>query len=69
MAQIVNVPMPQDLDLLAGWTVRVSAVDATGATVSAVNVSGLSIIADAPTSATGIELAVGPFMLVPGPEA
>lgn len=69
MAQILNVPMPQDYDLLSGWTLRVTAVDATGSTVSGVSASNFRIVADSPTSDTGRELAVGPFMLVPGPEA
>lgn len=69
MAQLLNVPMALDLDLRPGWSVRVTAVDALGALVSGVNVSNMSIIADSPTSQTGSELEVGPFMLVPGPEA
>lgn len=69
MAQIVNAPMPQDIDIVGGWKVRVTAVDSAGAVVSGVNVSNMTIVADSPTSQTGVELAVGPFMLVPGPEA
>ena len=68
MAQKVDVSMPQDLDLPAGWTIRVTAVDATGATVSGVNVSNMAIVADAPLGASDT-LAVGPFMLVPGPNS
>lgn len=67
MAQKLDVGMPQDLDLVGGWTVRVTAVDATGATVTAVNVSNMAIVADSPTSSDGTALQVGPFMLVPGP--
>lgn len=72
MAQKVNVPMPQDLDLVSGWSIRVTAVDANGAAVSAVKSSQLSIIADTPNPATADDLAygtfvVGPPMLVPGP--
>lgn len=69
MAQKVDVPMPQDLDLTAGWSVRVTAVDSAGAVVSAVNVSNMAIIADAPLGASAGTLTVGPFMLVPGPGA
>lgn len=66
MAQKIDVAMPQDLDLTAGWTVRVTAVDSTGALVSGVNVSNMAMIADAPLgNVTTLE--VGPFMLVPGP--
>lgn len=68
MAQKLDVGMPQDLDLTAGWTLRVTAVDSTGALVNGVNVSNMSIIADAPLGAVD-QLAVGPFMLVPGPNA
>lgn len=61
--------MPQDLDLPAGWTIRVTAVDATGALVSGVNVSDMAIVADAPLGSDTGSLAVGPFMLVPGPNS
>lgn len=71
MAQKVNVPMPQDLDLVSGWSVRVTAVDSTGATVSAVKSSQFSIVADTPNPETADDLAtgtfvVGTFQLVPG---
>jgi hypothetical protein len=68
MPQILDVSMPQDLDLTGGWALRVTAVDATGALVAGVKVSALSIVADAPLGAVE-ELAVGPYMLVPGPDA
>lgn len=70
MAQKIAVQMPQDLDLVAGWTIRVTAVDSTGAVVSAVKVSNLAIIADQAVPQTAGETAqLGPFMLVPGPGA
>lgn len=69
MAQKLDVPMPQDLDLTSGWSIRVTAVDTTGAVVSGVKVSNMAIIADAPLGSDPGTLAVGPFMLVPGPEA
>lgn len=69
MAQKLDVSMPQDLDLPAGWTVRVTAVDASGAVVTGVNVSNMAIVADAPLGADTSTLSVGPFMLVPGPNA
>lgn len=59
--------MPQDLDLVAGWAIRVTAVDASGNTVSGVNVSDMAIVADAPLGVDAGNLSVGPFMLVPGP--
>lgn len=70
MAQKIDANMPQDLDLGSGWTIRVTAVDPSGSLVSNVKVSNMSIVADAPLGAeTGGGLAVGPFMLVPGPNA
>lgn len=68
MATKVDVSMPQDLDLVGGWTVRVTAVDSNGAAVTAVKASNLSIVADAPLGATA-QLEVGPWLLVPGPGA
>ena len=68
MAQKLDVSMPQDLDLTAGWTLRVTALDSSGALVSGTKVSDMAIIADAPLGADE-SLAVGPFMLVPGPNA
>lgn len=72
MAQKLNVSMPQDLDLTGGWSVRITAVDASGNAVSGVNVSDMAIIADTPNPATSGDLGgngftVGPYMLVPGP--
>ena len=70
MAQKLDFAMPQDLDLPDGWTIRVTAVDAVGATVTGIVVSDMAIIADAPLGANaGGGLDVGPFMLVPGPGA
>ena len=69
MAQKLNVDLPEDLDLPASWTIRITAVDASGNTVTAVNVSNLGIIATDVVSGDGSGLIVGPFMLVPGPGA
>lgn len=68
MAQKLDVNLPPDLDLDGGWTLRVTAVDSSGALVPNVNVTNMAIVADSPTSSTGQELQAGPFMLVPGPE-
>lgn len=68
MAQILNVGMPQDLDLVSGWSIRFTAVDSTGALVNNVKVSNLAIIADAPLGNVE-EFEFGPFFLVPGPGA
>lgn len=67
MAEKIDVSMPQDLDLTASWSIRVTAVDLNGSLVSGVNVSDMSIVADTPNPATADGLSVGPFMLVPGP--
>lgn len=69
MAQKIDCPMPQDLDLTASWSIRVTAVDSTGSLVSGVNVSNMAIVADTLNPDTADQLAVGPFMLVPGPNA
>ena len=61
--------MPQDMDLTGGWTIRCTAVDSSGALVSGVNVSNMAILADAPLGQDVGTLEVGPFMLVPGPNA
>lgn len=68
MATKLDVSMPQDLDLTAGWSIRVTAVDSSGAVVSGVNVSNMRIVADAPLGNTSA-LAVGPFQIVPGPNS
>lgn len=69
MSAKLDISMPQDLDLTAGWSIRVTAVDSSGALVSGVNVANMAIVADAPLGADTSGLAVGPFMLVPGPNA
>lgn len=62
-------PLPPDLDLDGSYTIRCDAVDpVSGATVSGVAVSGLSIFA-ADLAGGAATLAYGPFMLVPGPGA
>lgn len=67
MAQQYDVTMPQDLDLVGAWTIRVTAVDpSTGNTVAGVSVSDMCITADA-LSAGSFDF--GTFMLVPGPGA
>lgn len=68
MAQKVNVSMPQDLDLPANWTIRVTALDTAGALVTGIKVSDISILADAPLG-VDTSLAVGDWFLVLGPGA
>jgi hypothetical protein len=65
MAQPLIVTLPPGLDLWPGCVIRVTAVDpTTGATVSGVNVSHVSIEG---TTDTPGALEYGPFMLVTGP--
>lgn len=70
MARPLTAGMPRDLDLDAGYTVRITALNpTTGAVVTAVNVSNLVIMALNIGAGTGADLAYGPFMFVPGPAA
>lgn len=64
---ILDVPMPADLDLADGWTLRVTALDpVTGAVVSGVNVSQLALEVALGEGTSAGDLAVGPYLLVPG---
>jgi hypothetical protein len=66
----MKAPLPPDLDLDGGYTISFTAVDATtGAVVTGVVVSFAQMLVDNIGSGTDEELAVGPFMLVPGPGA
>ena len=69
MAQKIDVQMPQDLDLVAGWTMRVTAVDSSGNAVTTVKASNVAIIADSPTPITTTtgNILEGDWLLVPGP--
>lgn len=69
MAQKLDVSMPQDLDLTASWSIRVTALDSTGNLVSGVNVSNMAIVADTQNPDTADQLATGAWFLVPGPNA
>lgn len=67
---ILDVPMPEDLDLGAGWTLRITALDpVTGAVVPGVTVANLAMeIVDVNgVGPPGLEF--GEFLLVPGPGA
>lgn len=66
MAQKINVPMPADLDLATNFTVRITAVDSSGAAVTAVKAGPVNIIAQA---LTGGDLSSGAFALISGPGA
>lgn len=66
---IINAGLPEDLDIGAGYTLRVTALDpSSGNPVSGVTVSNLIFTADQVAGTPG-ELETGPFMLVPGPNA
>lgn len=67
MASPQQAPMPYDVSLWDGCTIRVSAVDpATGNAVAGVTVSGVSYDVDQ-TKGSAQSLETGPFMLVTGP--
>lgn len=66
---IINAGLPKDLDIGDGYTLRVTALDpTTGNPVTGVTVNNLIFTAEQISGTPG-ELEVGPFMLVPGPEA
>jgi hypothetical protein len=68
MAAPLKTAIPSETPLPNGCTIEFVAIDpATGNAVSGVKVSNVSIYADT-TGSAGLE-AMGPFMLVPGPEA
>jgi hypothetical protein len=63
-------PLPPDLDLPAGWTIRVNALSPTdGSQVTGVVVSDFSLLVTDLTGGGGTGSLIGPFMLVPGPNA
>ncbi len=70
MSQPLIAPMAADLDLPDGYIVTWAAVDpTTGADVSGVVVSGVSMFGTMLGTGVGGGFTVGPFMLVPGPGA
>lgn len=64
-------PMAADLDLPDGYTVEWSAIDANGANVAGVKVGNVSIFGTMLGEGVGGggSVTVGPYMLVPGPNA
>lgn len=63
-----TIALPPDHVLTGSYTVRITAIDAaTGATVSGVNVSNVTLQVENLGPTPDSALAVGPFMLVPGP--
>jgi hypothetical protein len=70
MAAAYDAPLPPDLDLEGSYTIRVTAIDpTTGALVTGVTVADLVMMVNTVGSTQPGDLAVGPFMLVPGPGA
>lgn len=70
MAQKLDAPMPGNLDLGAGYTLRATALDpTTGALVPGVTIDTLVFTCEDLTGQGGVGLQVGPYMLVPGPGA
>lgn len=70
MAVPTDAPMPGNLDLGPGYTLRVTALSTTdGSVVSGVNVSNFSVLVEDTGSGTVDNLSYGPFLLVPGPNA
>lgn len=66
MSKPLTVSLPPDLDLSAGYTIRVTALDAdTGAEVAGVTVSEIAFEVDSHGASS---LNFGPFLLVTGPE-
>jgi hypothetical protein len=70
MAQKLTASLPAELDLGGTYTLRFAALSpSTGAAVVGVVVSGVQIHCDNIGAIPDAGLAVGPFMLVPGPES
>jgi hypothetical protein len=67
---VFDAPLPPDLDLANGWTLRVTALDpVTGAVIPGVNVSNFAAeVVDVNESGSGL-VDGGEFLLVPGPGA
>jgi hypothetical protein len=64
---VLDVAMPPDLDLGDGWTLRVTALDpVTGAVVTGVRVSNLALEVALGEGTSASDIAVGPYLLVPG---
>lgn len=62
--------LPPELDLPAGYKIRLNALSPTdGSQVSGVTVSDFSLLVTDLVGGNGQGLSFGPFMLVPGPGA
>lgn len=67
---LFDAPLPPDLDLADGWTLRVTALDpVTGAQVPGVTVTNFAIEAELGAGTSAGSLETGEYKLVPGPGA
>jgi hypothetical protein len=63
----IKAALPPELDIADGYVIRFAAVSPTdGSAVAGVTVSHVSIFG---TDLAGVDVIVGPFLLVPGPSA
>lgn len=70
MAQPLIAPLPPDLALYAGCTIRVRAISpTTGANITGVTLSNVSLFVRNVGGGANEALASGSFQLVPGPGA
>lgn len=67
MAEPYDAPMPPAIDLSAGYTIELVAVNPTsGNVISAITVSDLVIFPELVGDTSAGDLAYGPYLLVPG---
>lgn len=67
MAEPVVAPMPRDLDLAGSYTIRFTALNpTTGAVVPGVVVTDMVLTVQPGSSTSPSDLAVGPWLIVPG---
>lgn len=70
MSKKLTASMPEGMDLDGSYTLQWAALDpSTGADVAGVVVSQAAMLVTQVSPGTAEDLQVGPFMLVPGPEA
>lgn len=72
MPQELDIAMPGDLDLGAGYTLRVTGIDSSGATVAGLKVGATVLTVDFVNAAQSGDLSrlqTGDWLLVPGPGA
>lgn len=70
MAAPLTAGLPPDIDLGAGYVIRVTALDpTTGSPVAGVVLRNVSILVRSTGDGGDGDLAVGPWALVPGPSS